>query len=369
MTVIVVSCNSGKSSETITFKTLEGTIAKPAAMEDAPYDSIRLDYKIAWPIEGDKEAVAYIRSWIINGITKGSSVKNAKMNIEEILESIANEMSEDESYLWSKTIEVSADENVPFDSYLTVNLTNEGCVWMGRYADINNDALSIRMTDGMVFDPDNAIRDEENMRLLIGENIEKKYKKENSDWQWSNEIIFCSRYNVPMPKKPISMTKDGVLVEYELGEISSPPAGIFSCVIPFDEVKYVLTEAAKEFLSVSEVAESDSEDKISAKTADLQESEIIDLIKKANLHETGTLSKEFMSACEKDVAFGNDPFLKYGDYPDCVVVEEPDIKIFKIMSDSKDGRKTVVFDFIDKTAPHMGWISKQITIRKSALWI
>ena len=353
---LIVSCNSERSSDTITFKILEGTIEKPVSIVDAPYDSISLNYKIAWPIEGDKEAISYIQSWIINGITKGSSVRNAKMSLEEILESIADEMTSDESYLWSKTIEVSADENVPFDSYVTLNLANEGRVWMGRYADINNDALSIRLTDGMVFDPEIAIKDEENMRLLIGENLEKECKKENSDWQWSNEIIFCNRYNVPMPKAPISLTKDGVRVVYEMGEISSSSAGGFVCIIPYDEVKYVLTDAAKSFLSISDAGESDNEDKTSVKTADIQESEIIDLIKKANLHESGSLSKSFLSACEKD---GKNPFLKYGDYPDCVFVEEPDIKILKIMPDSKDGRKTVVFDFIDKTAPHMGWISKQ----------
>lgn len=356
ISIIVVSCNSGKSSETITFKMLEGTIEKPVSMTDAPYDSISLNYKIAWPIEGDKEAVSYLQSWIINGITKGSSARNAKMTIEEILESIADEMTEDENYVFSKNISVSAEENVPFDSYLTLNLGMDGFIWMSPHPEFYSDALTVRMTDGAVFQPDKAIRDEEKMRLLIGENLEKRYKKEISDWQWSNEITSCNRYDIPLPHTPISITKDGVLVQYEVGEISFSAAGDFSCIIPFDEVKYVLTDAAKSFLSISDAGESDNEDKTSVKTADIQESEIIDLIKKANLHEAGSLSKSFLSACEKD---GKNPFLKYGDYPDCVFVEEPDIKILKIMPDSKDGRKTVVFDFIDKTAPHMGWISKQ----------
>lgn len=91
---------------------------------------------------------------------------------------------------------------------------------------------------------------------------------------------------------------------------------------------------------------------------DISEAKAVELIKKANLHEEGSLSKEFKAACEKD-HFGKDPFLKYGDYPDCVLVTNPDIKIFKILPENENQRVTVVFDFIDKDSPNMGWISNQ----------
>ena len=90
----------------------------------------------------------------------------------------------------------------------------------------------------------------------------------------------------------------------------------------------------------------------------LEEPELIALIKKANLHKDGSLSKDLKGSCDKSY-IGKDPFLKYGDYPDCVLVNNPDIKILKTIQDSEENITTVVFDFIDKDDPQMGWISKQ----------
>ena len=104
----------------------------------------------------------------------------------------------------------------------------------------------------------------------------------------------------------------------------------------------------------------DSTDRIeNIKTSLPSEAEVVSLIKKANLHEVGYLSKDLKSSCDQS-SFGKDPFLKYGDYPDCVPVENPEIKILKILpQESETGSVTVIFDFIDKDAPQMGWISMQ----------
>lgn len=89
----------------------------------------------------------------------------------------------------------------------------------------------------------------------------------------------------------------------------------------------------------------------------LTEEKAIEVIKKANLNDTTRLSAEFQSIYED----GN--LLCYGAEPDCVYVNNPNIKILKIISNDKD-RFTVIFDFIDKDNLHMGWISQQEFIKK-----
>lgn len=354
---VFLSCCKGNSlSDSVKFEMLTGKIEKPVAFEDSPYDSICVEYNIAWPV-GDSESASFIKAWIIERITKIRKVNNAKLELNDILNSIAEGLASSEGAHY-RTIEVKAEENTPFDSYLTIDLSDETLYWMARYTDIYDASLSIRLKDGLVFQSDKAIKDTEKMRSMIGQNLQRKYKNEDPNWQWYDNITSYTPYNIPMPNKPIRLTKEGIWVGYDMGEISSSAAGSFSCVVPYDEVMYVLSNDAKEFLTV--LADNNEVKKDASKgKPELSESEAIELIKKANLHEAGSLSAEFKAACNKDKTFGQNPFLKYGDYPDCVLVTNPDIKIFKIMPDGGDGEVTVIFDFIDKDAPHMGWISKQ----------
>lgn len=355
--VLFCSCKGNSSSNIVKFETLTGKIEQPVLLEESPYDSICVEYNIAWPV-GDSESASFIKAWIIEQITGIRKVNNAKLELNDILNSIAYGLASSDGAHYC-TIEVKAEENTPFDSYLTVNLSDETFYWMARYTDINDASLSIRLKDGLVFQSDKAVKDTEKMRLLIGQNLQRQYKNKNPDWDWNDNIMSYTPYNIPMPNKPIRLTKEGIWVGYNMGEISSSAAGTFSCVVPYDEVMYVLSNDAKGFLTAPEDNKNDVKKDASKGKPKLSESHAIELIKKANIHEEGSLSSDFKVACNKDKTFGKDPFLKYGDYPDCVLVTNPDIKIFKIIPDSGDGTVTVVFDFIDKDAPHMGWISKQ----------
>ncbi len=356
MCIVCASCNSHGASNNIKFETLEGTIKKPVTVEEAPYDSISIEYKIEWPIEGNKNMISYLQAWIIDRISAGSGIKNAKLGIIDILDSISTRLARDwnNESLFEQNIFVTVEENSPFQSYLTITVANESFVWMAPRPIQNSESITLKLADGEIFQADKAIRNEEAMRALIGAHIEKKYKSEFPDWQWSDQITLYNRYNIPLPSKGVQLTKDGMLVVYEPGEISYAMAGGYSCVIPFDEVIPVLSEDAQAFLSDLKKTE---DNKVENNT-DISDKEAIEIIKKANIHEDGSLSRELKEACAKD-HFGNDPFLKYGDYPDCVLVEKPDIKIFKMLPESNKKRITVVFDFIDSDSPHMGWISKQ----------
>lgn len=355
-----VACNNGTSSESIKFEMLEGEINKPVSFPESPYDSITLTYNIAWPISGDEQIVSYLQHWIIEGVASGSGIKNAKMDVRATLEAVADKMAATEAgeLPWKKSIEVTAEENTPFNSYLTLNLQNEGYAYMAHYPDLHNATLTIRMTDGEIFQPEMAIENTDKMRALIGENLIKHYKNEDPNWEWSERIMGYNRFNVPMPRSNPQLTKEGMAIKYEMGEISSSSEGTFYCVIPYDEVRYVLSKYGQDFLSVQDEAKSDSPIKASTKASKLEEADIITLLKKANLHESEALSSEFKSLCNRFMS-ANETFMKYGDFPDVVMVPKPDVKLFKIIPGSDENKLTVIFDFIDTEYPHMGWISKQ----------
>ncbi len=112
------------------------------------------------------------------------------------------------------------------------------------------------MTDGAVFQADNAIWNPDGMRSLIAKYLERECKAQDPNWRWSDQIMDYSPYNLPLPTQPISLTKEGVLIQYGLAEISSRAAGWFSCVIPYDEVMPVLTNEARDFLTASDAPKS-----------------------------------------------------------------------------------------------------------------
>ncbi len=346
MCIVCASCNSGESSNNIKFETLEGTIQKPVTFHESPYDSISIEYKIAWPVDGNKNMVSYLQSWIIDRISAGSGIKNAKLGVIDILDSIANEMSrDDESMMFDKKIEVSIEENTPFDSYLTLNVMNEGYIWLARYQDLNNASLTIRLTDGEIFQADKAIRSEESMRNLIVKHIEKNYKKEDPNWQWSNEIIFYNKYNLPLPKNNITLTKDGVFVAYDMGEITASPAGMIFCTIPYDEAIPVLSKNAQDFLNYGNHSNNintdtnNSSDK-NKTSSELSNQDIIKLIKQANIKGNTALSEDLKKVTDKDT--GKSTIINYSEF---AYVPDITIEVSNIdMSDSGD-YATVAFYF------------------------
>ncbi|MDE5848897.1 MAG: hypothetical protein K2H38_02030, partial [Muribaculaceae bacterium] len=249
--------NGGNSTERIEFETLEGVIKKPVSFADASYDSISVEYDIDWPVKGNEETVSYVQKWIIDQMTDGGDVKTVKTDILEVLDMIADGMNNAEAP-FTKSIKVAVLENTPFDSLLMISFFEESFAWMANYPGYKDVTLSIRQTDGKIFQPDKAIADEGGMRRLIGKNLKKQYEEDDPNWNWSDEIQLCDESDIPMPVTPISLTTKGVLVSYMPGEISMRIAGGFSCIVPYEEVKPVLSESALEFLYGNNSAKNDS---------------------------------------------------------------------------------------------------------------
>lgn len=90
---------------------------------------------------------------------------------------------------------------------------------------------------------------------------------------------------------------------------------------------------------------------------ELTEETVLDIIKKANLHDPDVISTEFLHLSEVAPLYNEWPLLEYGEAPDAVKVNTPNIKILKIIENNDT--VTVLFDFIDEDYPHMGWISEQ----------
>lgn len=115
-------------------------------------------------------------------------------------------------------------------------------------------------------------------------------------------------------------------------------------------VSYALTKDAQDFLY--------TEGKMTD-VPELDETNAIELIKKANHYDSDVFSSELQSLFKRTGLGNENPLLIYGAEPDCVGVNNPDIKIFKMIPNEDGEGIIVIFDFIDKEAPHMGWISKQ----------
>ncbi|MDE5849908.1 MAG: hypothetical protein K2H38_07180 [Muribaculaceae bacterium] len=353
--VILGSCKATGSSSNIEFEILEGKIEKPVSFADADvqYDSISVDYKIAWPVRGDEKVTGLIKGWIIEQLSGDRNVDSSNIDIMEILDSMADKLASSDGAV-NQIIEVIAEEDTPFESYLTVNFDDETSFWMAHYSDYKSASLSIRLTDGKVFNPDNAIANTDKMRGLIQANLQKQFEYS----EWFEVIGDYNRNGIPMPKQPIKLTKEGILVNYLPAEISYHAAGGFSCIVPYDELMYALSDDAMEFLSKPQ--EKNLEKKILLKDGmELTESEAIELIKKANIRAAGSLSSDFQAACDKDEFYGDAPFLKYWFYPDAGEVINPDIRILRMFEDSERGKVTVIFDFIEASATHMGWVNRQ----------
>ncbi|MDE7349810.1 MAG: hypothetical protein K2N25_01980 [Muribaculaceae bacterium] len=249
--------NGANSTERIEFETLEGVIKKTVSFADASYDSISVEYNIDWPVKGNEEILAYVQNWIVEQMTAKGKVKTVKTDIREVLDMIADEMNSEEAP-FTKSIKVTALENTPFDSFMTINFFEESSEWLANYPEYRDVTLSIRLSDGKVFQPENAIGDERKIRRLIGKYLRRQYEEEDPNWVWSDEIEFSDESNMPLPYTPISLTTKGILVSYVPGEISTPIAGGFSCIVPYEEVKPALSESALEFLYGNDSAKNDS---------------------------------------------------------------------------------------------------------------
>ncbi len=245
--VLFGSCKANGSAGSIEFETLQGVISKHVTNLDVTYDSIKIEYDLVWPVGGDEKVVSYVKGWIVEQITGERYANTNNLEIKEILNSMADKMASDASS-WTKNIQISANENTPFESYLTLAFFEEGEEYMANHTDYRDASLSIRLSDGKVFDAQNAMSITPISGELIERYIHSEYIKENSEKEWQENIKSYLPDVLPMPLTPLRLTKEGIAISYMPGELVPSVYSGLSCVLPYDKAKDILSAEAKEFL-------------------------------------------------------------------------------------------------------------------------
>lgn len=255
MLLLITSCSSQASVETVGFTTITNTLQKasnPAA--ELPYDSVSLTYSIAWPVKGDEATVRRLREWTLTQLgIKTTLPENADTKaVRSILDKHAQMLlaqdatDADGSFFWERELSVVGESDTPFEGYVSMTSEITNTVWMGRYPDYAYSNICIRLNDGEEFDPKSAIADEDLARDLIVEAIDSQAKEEDASWCWNENIIY-SREELPMPDRLIALTREGVEFEYVMNELGGPGPS-YTVVIPYDRILPALSAKAIAFL-------------------------------------------------------------------------------------------------------------------------
>ncbi len=248
--------DSVSSKPTMVFKVHKGSLNQ-AVKTDMPFDTVTLTYDIAWPEQGQPEAVAALRKWIVANISNneiayqdGTELKDVLTSLLKALAAKAPEGAIDEE------ITVQAEKDTPFEGYGTIQLFTDTRTYMARYSDDHRISATLRFADGQILDTSNAVTDKKKMISLITKYLEIEGKKQDPNWRWSNNIT-SAKNGFDLPRTPVLLTKEGVKVYYGLGEISSAAAGDFWCTIPYEEAIPALSDEVKAFLPETIVAEAE----------------------------------------------------------------------------------------------------------------
>lgn len=221
------------SSESLEFMQLTGS-------ESGEYNTY--SYGIAWPVGTNEQLVSALQQWVVGQITE-ETVTNYS-DIDRILKKAATEFIENESS--SKSINIWAQQNYPFESYVT--MTSE--VQAGHSVSLGS--ICINTANNTVFPADESIADTDLMRKLIATNIQSGLTRD--DQTWSEEIPAYSPETVPMPTAAPTLKPEGLEFTYTMNEIS---IGYIYCLVSYDEAIPAMTAKAKAFLPASIVEEAD----------------------------------------------------------------------------------------------------------------
>lgn len=246
----VAICNESEPSKTIAFDNLKGTFKMPAPGQDIPGDTVYVNYDIAWPVKGDPELVSKVQGWIISRIANEEHVWDGEPDVMQVIDSLAMELASNGG-IWTKSIAMTVEENVPFDSFMTINL-NEEDSWGFGYYTLNDISLTIRQSDGALLQADQTIGDKDEMGLIIGRHLEHEMKSVDPDWKPWNPEDPDAPINLPMREDMVRLSKDGVWVGFCRSDASAYVIGGYSCTIPYSELIPVLSKEAKDFFERTE---------------------------------------------------------------------------------------------------------------------
>ncbi len=238
------------------FSVSSGSIARPSA--GASYDSVRIQYNIAWPVNGSEETVNALRSWIVSNVIGGTYTPG--QTLADVLNNRLSQfdLTGEDSMEYRKEITLRSEPNTPFEGYAELNADSETYSWLANYTDYNSVGMIMRLSDHKVADvnllsPKKAVKDTRKMTDLIVKYLEKEGKSSDKDWRWEENIQGCTPGDLPLPESPITFSKEGVVVNYIPGEISPSYCGGFGCTIPYDEVIPALSDEVVDFFGLNNI--------------------------------------------------------------------------------------------------------------------
>lgn len=217
----------------------------PAPGQEIPGDTVYVNYEIAWPVKGDPELVSKVQRWIIGRIANDEHIWDGRTDVMQVIDSIAVDLASSGT-IWTKSIAMTVEENVPFDSFMTINLHEED-TWGFGYNILNDISLTIRQSDGAVLQADHAIGDNEEMGLIIGRHLENEMKSADPNWKPHDPEDPDAPINLPMREDMVRLTKDGVWVGFCRSDATAYVIGGYSCTIPYNELIPVMSKEAKDF--------------------------------------------------------------------------------------------------------------------------
>ncbi len=241
--------NEKTTPDIITFDDLKGNIQMLATSEDSYSDSIYVDYDILWPVNGNPKLVAEVQKWIVDKIADINYSWNGKTDVVHIVDSLAVDMATTGS-AWIRNINMTVEENVPVDSFLTLTLHHEYS-WPGGYYILYDTSLTIRLEDGAILEADKIIADKDKFGLIIGSHLERKMKSEDPNWKPLDAQDPDGPIDLPMRDEVARLTKDGIWVGFGTRDATAYVFGGYIDIIPYSEIVQIISEEAKAFFANS----------------------------------------------------------------------------------------------------------------------
>jgi hypothetical protein len=245
------------------------TPAEIGVTQMAVADSISLNGKSAsveiladFPESGNFFVINNIREWMSEqlGGTYAGNTENGQQLLDHYRKSILNNMREDILPDLPPIEDMACYENWTFakfhetDKFVTYTCSREGYAG-GAHGWFIHEGQTFRKSDGRRIDYDifrTESRDE--LAELVKDNIFTQYFESNKE-EFTNGLLLENPDFFPLPETAPLFTRDGVAFIYQQYEIAPYALGLPTCVISYDLIEPFLTQAGRELVNVSRVAE------------------------------------------------------------------------------------------------------------------
>lgn len=220
--------------------------------QSSAYCTIKLDN----PSQGDVDLLRNIREWIGDRLGGTFSAADVSQNDfisqygQSLLDSARHDFQSLEeadlgvNYDWNLSFR-KADETEQFVTYTFDIYTYSG----GAHGSYLREGATFRKQDGRKFGWDMFKADTQmELSQLVKKAIQTQYFGSGSDDEFYSQLLNGDTYKecFPLPQTAPFLTQEGVNFIYQQYEITPYSAGSPSCVLPFEQVKEMLTKPATE---------------------------------------------------------------------------------------------------------------------------